>query len=334
MKAFEISSPGAIDNLQLVERPLPQPGPRQVLIKVKAASLNYRDLGVIKRGMPGRSGAMVPLSDGAGEVTAVGAGVSRVKVGERVAGIFNQNWIGGEAPAVSAVLGGALDGMLTEFIVLDEDGVVPIPEHLSFEEAATLPCAGVTAWHALITLGKLKAGDTVLVEGTGGVSIFALQFAHMHGARVIATSSSDDKLKRAIALGAAAGINYRNDADWDRRARELTGGRGIDHIVDIGGVGTFVKAVSAARTDGIISLVGVITGLSGEIDLAPILRKRLHVNGINVGSREMFEAMNRAIGSNHMRPVVDRVFPFEQAREAFRLLEAGAHFGKVVIRIG
>jgi NADPH:quinone reductase-like Zn-dependent oxidoreductase len=335
MKAFEVRNTFGIDSLTLTERPEPRPGPGQVLLKMRAFSLNYRDLMMVK-GLynPKLSLPVVPLSDGVGEVIGLGEGVTRVKTGDRVAGIFMQRWLSGELTdaAARSSLGGGGDGMLAEYVVLHQDGVVHVPEHLTDEEAATLPCAAVTAWHALITEGGLKAGDTVLVQGTGGVSLFALQFAKMSGARVIATSSSDDKLERVRSLGASDGINYKTAPDWDDRARKLTGGVGVDHVVEVGGGGTLSQSLRAVRLGGRISLIGVLSGNSGQVNPLPILMKNVRVQGIFVGSREMFEAMNRAIALHRLRPVVDRVFPFTEAREALRYLESGKHFGKIVLR--
>jgi NADPH:quinone reductase-like Zn-dependent oxidoreductase len=277
---------------------------------------------------------LVPFSDGAGDVVAVGNGVSRVKVGDRVAGIFMQTWLAGELTDAKArsALGGGAEGMLAEYVVLHEDGVVNVPEHLSYEEAATLPCAAVTAWHAVIESG-VKPGEHVLVLGTGGVSLFALQFARLAGARVMITSSSDEKLSKAKQVGAKHGINYRTVPDWDKRVRELSGGTGVDLIVEVGGAGTLPQSLRAVRTGGRISLIGVLTGTMREINLLPIIMKKIRVQGIFVGSREMFEDMNRAISLHHLRPVVDRIFPFEEAAQALRYIESGTHFGKVCITI-
>lgn len=335
MKAFEIQNSFGLDSLTLTERPDPSPGYGQVLIKLRAASLNYRDLMVVK-GLynPKQPLPLIPLSDAVGEVIAVGEGVTRVKTGSRVAGIFFQKWLCGqltEAIAKSA-LGGAIDGMLAEYAVLHEDGVVHVPENLTDEEAATLPCAAVTAWNALNTSGGVKAGDTVLVQGTGGVSLFALQFARLLGARVIATSSSDEKLERVRQLGASDGINYKQTPDWGKRVRELTIDVGVDHVVEVGGAGTLTESLRAVRYGGQISLIGVLSGGSGEVSTASILMKNVRVQGIYVGSREMFEAMNRAIAHHLLQPVVDRVFPFQEVREALAYMESGAHFGKICIR--
>jgi NADPH:quinone reductase-like Zn-dependent oxidoreductase len=334
MRVFEIQGGFGLDALRLAERPQPEPGPGQVLLRMRAASLNYRDLMVVK-GLynPKMKLPRVPVSDAVGEVAAVGQGAGRVKVGERVAGLFMPAWQDGgptEDKARSA-LGGAVDGLLAEYALLPEDGVVPVPAHLSDEEAATLPCAALTAWNALVTGGGIKAGDSVLVQGTGGVSIFALQFARMSGARVIVTSSSDEKLHRALAMGGSDGINYKTIPDWDERARELTGGRGVDFVVEVGGAGTLPKSLRAVRVGGQIALIGVLSG-GGDVNPVPILMKSVRVQGIFVGSRAMFEDMARAIALHGLRPVVDRVFPFEEAREALKYMESGSHFGKIAIR--
>ncbi len=244
-----------------------------------------------------------------------------------------QGWISGEITpdAAATALGGAIDGMLAERVVLSDEGLVRVPDHLSFEEASTLPCAAVTAWNGLVEKGGLKAGDTVLVQGTGGVSLFALQFARMFGARVIATSSSDEKLERILSSGASDGINYKTTPEWDVRALELTGGRGVDHVVEVGGPDTLNGSLSAVRVGGGIYMIGVLTGIRGEVNTALILRKSVRVQGIYVGSRAMFEAMNRAISLNEMRPVIDRTFSFEEAPDALRHMESAAHFGKIVV---
>ena len=335
MKVYEIRDRFGLDALTLTERPQPQPGAHEVLLRIRAASLNYRDL-MIAKGQynPKMPLPRIPLSDAAGEVAAVGPGVSRVQVGQRVAALFMQKWLAGdidESKAKSA-LGGAIDGLLAEYAVLHEDGLVQVPEHLSFEEAATLPCAAVTAWHGLVTEGGVKPGDSVLLQGTGGVSLFALQFARLAGARIIITSSSNDKLARARQMGAAEGINYKETPDWGDKARQLTGGRGVDRVVEVGGAGTLGQSLRAVRMGGQISLIGVLSG-TGQANPMPILMKNVRVQGIFVGSREMFEAMNRAIVVNQLRPVIDRVFPFAEAVQAFRHMESAAHFGKICIRM-
>lgn len=335
MKAFEIQNKFGLDSLTLTERPDPSPGYGQVLIKLRAVSLNYRDLMVVK-GLynPKLPLPLIPLSDGVGEIVAVGEGVTRVNIGDRVAGIFFQKWVAGELTAEKAnsALGGAIEGMLAEYVVLHEDGVVRVPEHLSDEEAATLPCAAVTAWNALFHSGNLKAGETVLVQGTGGVSIFALQFALLAGARVIATSSSDEKLERVRQLGATDTINYKQTPDWGKKVRELTAGDGVDYVVEVGGAGTLSESLRAVRHGGQISLIGVLTGGSGEINTASILMKNVRVQGIYVGSREMFEAMNSALALHKLHPICDRIFDFHQAPQALKYMETGSHFGKICIR--
>ncbi len=334
MKAFQIQNTFGLDSLNLVDLPDPRPGPGQALVRVRAASLNFRDLLTVK-GLynPRMPLPRIPLSDGAGEVVATGAGVTRVKPGDRVAGIFMQTWLGGRPTAAmtESALGGAIDGMLAEQVVLHEDGLVHIPAHLSYEEASTLPCAAVTAWNALFGEGRLQASQTVLVQGTGGVSIFALQFARMAGARVIAISSSDEKLARARALGAGEGINYRTTPDWEKKVWQLTGREGVDHIIEVGGAGTINKSLQCLRVGGTISMIGVLAGGSAEVRTVLMLHKYARVQGIYVGSREMFEDMNRAIAGHALRPVVDRVFPFAEAREALRHMESAAHFGKIVL---
>jgi NADPH:quinone reductase-like Zn-dependent oxidoreductase len=324
-----------LENIRIAEKPVPEPGPRQVLVRMRAASLNFRDyLVATGRYNPKMPLPRVLLSDGAGEVAALGAGVSRVKPGDRVAGTFFQTWLAGDTTEFygKSALGGAIDGVLADYVVFEEDGLVHIPAHLSYQEAATLPCAAVTAWNALVAQGKLKAGESVLVQGTGGVSIFALQIAKMQGARVIVTSSSDAKLDRARALGADETINYKQTPDWDKRARQLTG-IGVDHVVEVGGSGTLAKSLNSVRVSGRVSVIGVLTGIAGELMIAPILHKHITVQGIYVGSREMFEALNRAIALQKLQPVVDRVFPMEQIQDGLRLMESAAHFGKIVISL-
>ncbi len=334
MRVFQIQKFG-LDSLVMAERQTPEPGEDEVLIRIFAASLNYRDLLMIE-GLynPRQSLPLIPLSDGAGEVVAAGKNVKRVKVGDRVAGIFAQRWFAGEpdSRARASTLGGPLDGMLAEHVVLHEEGVVLIPEHLTYEEASTLPCAAVTAWNALVAQGGIKAGDVVLVQGTGGVSLFALQFAHQSGAHVIVTSSDDEKLEKALRLGAAEGINYRENPDWDKRVLELTGGAGADHIIEVGGAGTLSQSLNAVGIGGTISVIGILSGTTSNVDVRRILMKRVRLQGIFVGPRELFEAMNRAIGFHKIKPAICRSFSFEEARDAIAYLQSGKHFGKIVIR--
>ncbi|HYW91104.1 MAG TPA: NAD(P)-dependent alcohol dehydrogenase [Gammaproteobacteria bacterium] len=335
MKVFQIQDDFGIDNLRAVEREARHPGPGEVRIRVRASSLNFRDLMTVQGSYnPRQKLPLIPLSDGAGEVLEVGEGVTRVAAGDRVAGIFAQNWLAGGAEQASrgSTLGGPNDGMLAEEVVLHEDGVVKLPAHLSFEEAATLPCAGVTAWNALVTGGGIKAGDTVLLLGTGGVSIFGLQFSGLCGARAIVTSSSDEKLERARELGAWQTINYRQNERWHKQVQELTGGRGADHVVEVGGAGTLMKSLGSVRVGGTVTMIGVLSGVSTELDVRALLMRSVRLQGLFVGSRAMFEDMNAAIDHHGMRPVIDRVFDFDQAPEAFRYMGEGQHFGKIVIR--
>lgn len=334
MKAYELQATGSLDGLRLVDRPEAKPAHGQIVVRVRAASLNYRDL-IVMQGAYGRvSLPLVPLSDGAGDVVAVGGGVVRWQPGDRVAGTFFPEWLAGPVLAETtkaALGGGSTDGMLAEFVTLSQHGAVRVPEHLSYEEAATLPCAAVTAWNALVEQGGVKAGETVVLLGTGGVSLFGLQIAKQHGARTIITSSSDEKLARAVALGADATINYRTTPDWEKQVLELTGGHGADHVLEVGGAGTFAKSLRATRVGGHVALIGVLAGVASELRVTDILMKSLRVHGIYVGSRAMFESLNRAVTQHQLKPVVDRVFPFAEARAAYEHLHSGKHFGKVVI---
>jgi NADPH:quinone reductase-like Zn-dependent oxidoreductase len=326
----------SIDDLRGVERPEPRPRPGQVVVRLRAASLNSRDQAVAAGTYFGRpvSRDLIPLSDGAGEIVAVGDDAIRFAAGDRVAGVFEQTPPDGPPFAQRAALGSPLDGTLAESMAFYEDGLVHIPPELSFEEAACLPCAGVTAWHALMVAGTpVKAGDTVLVLGTGGVSTFALQFANAAGARVIATSSSDEKIERAKALGAAAGVNYTRTPAWDREVLKLTGGRGVDCVVEIGGAATLEKSFDSLAPGGKVALIGVLTGRSADINPYGLMRKQGSLHGIWVGGRHVFEQMNRAIAGNGIKPIVDRVFPFEEAVAAYRYHASGRFVGKVVIRL-
>lgn len=333
MHVLELRDPFGVDELTFVERPAPAPGPGQVLIDVHALSLNYRDLLVINGvGRWRATQPRVPVSDGIGVVAKVGEGVTRVSVGDRVAATFYPRWIDG-GPAdekLAGPLGGAMaDGMYAEQVVAHESAVVHVPPSLSDVEAATLPCAAVTAWHGVVEEGRLKAGDTAVVLGTGGVALFAMQFAHMHGARVIITSSSDTKLERARSLGAAEAINYRSAPDWPGRVRELTDGRGADLVVDT--VGSLNQPIAAVRVGGTIAYIGLLSDMMSDVDLVALMGKSARIQAIDVGSRTMFASMNRAIEFSGMRPVIDRVFRFDDARGAFRYLASRSHFGKVCI---
>ena len=334
MKAYQIQTVTGIDGLKRVELPEPQPGIGQILVRVMATSLNYRDTAVVSGQYPGQTLPIIPLSDGAGEVVAIGAAVTRVQVGDRVAGIFFQDWLAGKLTRdkIKSALGGAIDGMLAEYVVLNQAGVVQLPEHLSYAEGATLPCAAVTAWQALVHRGGLTAGETVLLLGTGGVSIFALQFAKILGAKVIITSSSDEKLARAKQLGADVTINYQTFPNWAEQVYKLTDQQGVDQVIEVGGAGTLEQSLRSTSIGGRVSLIGVLSG-AGDVNHTQILRKSIDVQGIYVGSREMFAAMNRAIALHQVKPVVDRVFPFNEAPDAYHYLKSGSHFGKIVIQI-
>ena len=336
MRAVEIHGAFGLDNLVLADRPDPRPGPGQVLVRLRAASINYRDLLTVEgKYNPKQKLPLIPCSDGAGEVVEAGEGVTRVQPGERVCTVFAQKWISGRPTRerLRSTLGGPLDGTLAELAVFDEEGLVKTPDHLSDEEAATLPCAAVTAWTALVAEGGVTAGDTVLVQGTGGVSLFALQIAKMLGARVIATSSQDEKLERVRQMGADGLINYREVPDWGKRAKELTGGTGVDHVVEVGGAGTLAQSLQALRFGGTVSLIGNLAGTKAEILLTHVFMQNIRIHGILVGPRESFEALNRAVALHGMRPVVDRVFPLEEARAAMEHMAAGGHFGKIVVRV-
>lgn len=325
-----------LEELTFVNRQMPTPGRRQVLVRIHAASLNSRDLQIVE----GRHAALpklpiVPLSDGAGEIVAIGDDVKSVAVGDRVVGTFWQRWEGGEPEALdrTSSLGSPLDGVLQQYVVLNERGVVKIPEHLSYAEAATLPCAALTAWYSLVTTGRLKAGETVLIHGTGGVSMFALQFTKLFGASGIVTSSSDEKLERAQALGARCTINYRKTPEWNSLVLEATGGRGVDHVIDIGGADTLSRSLRSIAVGGCVNLIGYLGGQQIALDALPILHKAATVRGIPVGSREACMAMMRALDSGKVRPLIDRVFSWDEVDAAFRHFKSGSYMGKVVIEV-
>ena len=336
MKCVEIVATTGIDGLKLAERPTPKPGPHQVLVRIRAASINYRDAMILQGGYArGIPLPRIPLSDGAGEIVEIGAEVKRVKIGDRVCGTFFQRWIAGPVfPEIQdAALGGTAEGVLTEYAVLEDEGVVKFPDHLSFAEAATLPCAGLTAWHGLIEAGGLRAGDTALLLGTGGVSVFGLQFARAAGAYAIITSSSDEKLERAKTLGATGTANYAKNHEWSATVRELTGGRGADCVLEVAGGSSTKGALEALRHGGHMAIIGGRSGPGGELDRRFILQKGLRVSGINVGSRVMFEAMNRAIAATGLKPIVDKTYELKDSVAAYRDFLTGKHFGKVVITL-
>jgi NADPH:quinone reductase-like Zn-dependent oxidoreductase len=335
MRAVRLEGHFGIENLRLGESKHEALGPLDVQICIHAASLNYRDLLMVKGEYnPKQALPLVPCSDGAGQVTAIGASVTRFKVGDRVLPTFAQRWLAG-APQVSkirATLGGPLDGTLRDEGVFHEDGLVKCPAHLTYPEAATLPCAALTAWSALEQIA-LRPGQTLVVQGTGGVSLFALQFAVMRGARVIVTSKSDEKLTRALALGATEGINYVKAPDWAKVVRSVTNNEGADAVIEVGGAGTLAQSIRAVKPGGTIALIGVLSGGSAEVNLTPILMQNIRIQGVLVGHREQFEAMNRAIEMHALRPVLDRSFALEDAATAFRAMETGAHFGKITVQM-
>jgi NADPH:quinone reductase-like Zn-dependent oxidoreductase len=333
MRVWQIPTFG-IDSLELVERLTPQPGPGEVLVKIRAVSLNYRDLMMVKgKYNPKLKLPRIPCSDGAGEVEAVGEGVTRWKRGDRVCATFFQNWQEGPpTPAkIKGALGGDIDGMLAEFVMLKEAGLVRFPESLSFEEAATLPCAALTAWNAL-KAGNATDRSTVLIQGTGGVSIFALQFAKLRGARVIGISSSEAKLQRACSLGLDKGLDYGETPEWDRWVLEQTNGEGVDLVIEVGGVGTLPRSLRAVKMGSAIAQIGVLTGPEEAIPIPMILHKQVHIRGIYVGSRENFEQMNETISAAKLKPVFES-HPWTEAREVFREMESATHFGKLVLRV-
>lgn len=338
MQAYEVQTAFGLDNLKKIDRADPKPGPKQILVRVKACSINYRDLLMVQGFYnPRQPLPLVPFSDGAGEVVAVGEGVTRFKVGDRVANCFFQDWPGGKPQAdriAGSAMGSPLDGMLRELAVVEETGAVHLPAHLSYEEGATLPCAGLTAWSCLFRHGNVRPGDTVLTLGTGGVSIFALQFAKMAGANVIITSSSDEKLERAKKLGASNGINYKTNEQWSKEVKKATGGAGVDHVIEVGGVGTLEQSIRSCRMGGHISLVGVLAGPQAPLNLTLVLMQDIRIQGVFVGPRESFEEMNRAITQHKLKPVIDRTFPFKDVRAALDYTIAGKHFGKVCVTVG
>jgi NADPH:quinone reductase-like Zn-dependent oxidoreductase len=336
MKAWQITEFTGPSGLRLLDIAEPKPAAGEVLVRIRAVSLNFRDLTATRRERPGNlSAPFTVCSDGAGEIVALGEGVEGWSIGDKVMPTFFQDWVSGSMTrdVMKSALGGALPGVLSEYAVVRADGLVRVPDHLSLEEAATLPCAGLTAWHALVAKGQLQAGQTVLCLGTGGVSIFALQFAKAHGAKVIITSSSDEKLARARALGADETINYKTTQAWERRVFELTKNRGADHVVEVGGAGTLQQSLEAVCYGGRVSLIGVLSGFEGMVNPWPIVARSVAVQGIYVGSREMFDAMNVFMSAKQVKPVVDKVFEFADAPAAFEQMASASHFGKIVVRV-
>ncbi len=335
MRAYQIQDDWSLDNIRRTELPEPAVGPGEALVRIKAASLNYRDLVVPQRGYGRLTGTLplIPVSDGAGEVVEVGESVKRVRPGDRVCPLFLQGWIAGPPTAarLTGMLGGPIDGVMAEYRVFDANGLSPVPEHLSDAEAATLPCAALTAWSAMVTHGRVAAGDTVLVQGTGGVALFALQFARLCGARVFVISGSDEKLERARKLGAEAGLNYSSEPQWYRGVRDWAGGDGVDHIVELGGPATLPQSLRAIRPGGTLYMIGVLSGPTVEAQLGLIVTRQVRLQGITVGNRDGFEAMSRAIVQHRLNPVLDRDFPFDELRPAMDRLAAGAHFGKITL---
>lgn len=335
MKVFQVEGGWTRENVRIGERPEPLPGPGEVRLKMKAASLNFRDLLVPLKGYGARMKALplILLSDGVGIVDAIGPEVSAPKLGERVCPLFFQSWSGGppDERRLGFSLGSELDGTMAEYMVLPAEGVVPVPDFLSDAEAATLPCAALTAWSAIIKEGCVRPGQKVLVQGTGGVSLFALQFAKLAGAFVIVTSSSDAKLERARELGADATINYKTTPEWGKSARALVGGEGLDHIVEVGGQDTLPQSLRAIRPGGTVSMIGVLSGGMMDVRLGMIVTRHVRLQGITVGSRDDFLAMVRAVECHRLRPEVDRIFAFGELPKAMDFLASGQHFGKLCI---
>jgi len=336
MRALEVAPPWGLDALQVVERPDPKPGPGHVLVRMKAVSLNYRDF-LMVNGMYGRGSAadaITPFSDGCGVVEAVGEGVTRVAPGDRVATMFFQGWISGPPTVEKLVtsLGHPIPGAGRELAVFSQEGLSKVPEFLTDEQVSTLPCAGLTAWRALFEDASLQPGDTVVLQGTGGVSIFGLQFAHAAGYRTVITSSSDEKLARAAGMGATKGVNYKTQPEWSKAVREATGGRGADFIMEVGGGGTIEQSIAAIKIGGHIAIIGVVGGFGGGVNPAVLIGNSARMQGLSVGSRDMFEAMCRAIDLHRIGPVVDKVYPWTEARAAFAAMQGGEHFGKIVLR--
>lgn len=335
MRVFQIEGDWGMEYLKLSSRPEPVAGPGQVLVQMKASSLNYRDLVVPSRGYGNYTGTLplIPVSDGVGVVAAVGAGVSRVAVGDRVCPAYFQSWIGGEPDLerLTQSLGGPIDGTMTELMCLSEQGVVKVPAHLSDTQAASLPCAALTAWSALTSAGKCHPGDRVLVQGCGGVALFALQFAKLLGAHVTVLTSSEDRMDKVTKLGADAVLNYRAVPEWAKATREFTNGRGYDLIVELSGEKTLPQSLRCIRPGGTIAMIGILSGSAMATSLGHIITRQVRLQGVTVGHRDGFEAMLRAMAQHRVQPIVDRVFEFSELKEAMSYLKSGAQFGKVCL---
>lgn len=335
MKAYQITENFSIETLKQVEKSYTKLLPNEILVQIKAVSLNYRDLLVIKgidkwKPPVGR----IPVSDGVGIVVEIGNQVTEVALKDRVAGLFFPNWMDGNLSSeklLNSLGGSASDGMLQEFVVLKENAVIKIPDYLSNEEAATLPCAAITAWHGLMGKGNIKAGDSVLIQGTGGVSLFSMQFALAAGAEVILLSGSDAKLERAKKMGVNHLINYKSVPQWEKEVLKITNGRGANHIVEVVGSDHINKSIEAVALDGTISVIGIMDGLTGNINTAQLMSKQVRLQGINVGSKEMFSRMNKTLEAKNIHPIIDSAFLFQDSIDAFKRLESGSHFGKLVI---
>jgi NADPH:quinone reductase-like Zn-dependent oxidoreductase len=332
MRVVRLRAPGGLENLNLVEEDRRQPGPGEVLVRIRACSLNFLDDLLVQGKKPSADGR-IPLSDGAGDVVAVGGGVDEFKVGDAVVSTFYPYWLGGDmTPATKRdVPGETIDGYAREYVCMPAHAFTKAPTGLTHVEAATLTCAGVTAWRGLVVCGRVKPGDTVLIQGTGGVSLFALQLAKAAGARVIATSSSEEKLEKLKRLGADAVINYKAAPDWGQKAKDLTDGRGVDHVIEVGGPATLAQSITACRTGGHIALIGVLTGFAGEVAIPALFSNQIRISGISIGSRTDQEDMIRAVTVNRLKPVVDRSFPLQDIGAAFSHYESQKHFGKVCL---
>lgn len=334
MKAFQVQTDEGIDAIKKVDIATPELADDEILVEMKACSLNYRDTLIPVGGYHrNETRPVIPLSDGAGIVVETGKSVKQIKQGDRVTGNFFQDWIDGpvDEKGLCSALGGGIDGTLSEYFVLKEHGAITIPDNMSFESAASLPCAAVTAWHAIVSLGNTKPGDTVLLLGTGGVSIFGLQFSKALGAEIIITSSSDEKLSRAKNMGADHLINYRNTPDWEKAVLEITNGEGVDNVLEVGGAGTFEKSIASAKVYGIVSMIGILSGFDGPAFNLSVALNLLKIHGIYVGSVEMFKQMMSFINEHNIQPVVDVVYEFDDALKAYQHLVDAKHFGKVVI---